>query len=42
MDEALRYDCDVIAFEDLTHIRERTSASWGYKWAFRTLYEQVE
>ncbi|WP_415379963.1 RNA-guided endonuclease InsQ/TnpB family protein [Halosimplex sp. TS25] len=42
VDEALRYECDVIVFEDLTHIRERTSASWGHKWAFRTLYEQVE
>jgi IS605 OrfB family transposase len=42
IDEALRYDCDVIAFEDLTHIRDRTGASWGHKWAFRTLYEQVE
>jgi putative transposase len=42
IDEALRYECDVIAFEDLTHIRERTGASWGHKWAFRTLYEQVE
>jgi len=40
--EARRYDCDVIVFEDLTHIRERTGASWGHKWAFRTLYEQVE
>ena len=40
--EALRYECDVIAFEDLTHIRNRTDASWGHKWAFRTLYEQVE
>ena len=42
IDEALRYGCDVIAFEDLIHIRERTGASWGHKWAFRTLYEQVE
>ena len=42
VDEALRYDCDVIAFEDLTDIRDRTGASWGHKWAFRTLYEQVE
>ena len=42
IDEALRYECDVIAFEDLTDIRERTGASWGHKWAFRTLYEQVE
>jgi transposase len=29
VDEALRYECDVIAFEDLTHIRDRTGASWG-------------
>ncbi len=42
IDEALRYDCDVIAFENLTDIRDRTGASWGHKWAFRTLYEQVE
>ena len=42
VDEALRYECDVIAFEDLTHIRDRTGASWGHRWAFRTLYEQVE
>ena len=42
IDEALRYGCDVIAFEDLTHIRKRTGASWGHKWAFRTLYEQVK
>ena len=42
IDEALRYDCNVIAFENLTHIRDRTGASWGHKWAFRTLYEQVE
>jgi putative transposase len=41
IDEALRYECDVIAFEDLTDLRERTGASWGHKWAFRTLYEQV-
>ncbi|MFB1065041.1 RNA-guided endonuclease InsQ/TnpB family protein [Natrinema sp. H-ect4] len=40
--EAFQYNCDVIAFEDLTHIRDRTGASWGHKWAFRTLYEQVE
>jgi IS605 OrfB family transposase len=42
VDEALRYGCDVIAFEDLTPIRNRTGASWGHRWAFRTLYEQVE
>ena len=42
VDEALRYECDVIAFEDLTHIRDHTGALWGHKWAFRTLYEHVE
>jgi IS605 OrfB family transposase len=42
VEEALRYDCDAIAFENLTHIRARTRASWGHRWAFRTLYEQVE
>lgn len=42
VDEARQYDCDVIAFEDLTDIRERTGAWWGHLWAFRTLYEQVE
>jgi IS605 OrfB family transposase len=42
VDEALRFQCDVIAFEDLTDIRDRTDASWGHRWAFRTLYEQVE
>ncbi|WP_019992071.1 RNA-guided endonuclease InsQ/TnpB family protein [Natronorubrum tibetense] len=42
VNEALRYECDVIAFEDLTDIRDCTGASWGHKWAFRTLYEQVE
>jgi IS605 OrfB family transposase len=41
VNEALRYECDVIAFEDLTDIRDQTSASWGHTWAFRTLYEQV-
>jgi IS605 OrfB family transposase len=39
--EAQRYECDVIAFEDLTDIRERTAASWGHVWAFRRLFEQV-
>jgi IS605 OrfB family transposase len=42
VNETLRFECEVIAFEDLTHIRERTGASWGHKWAFQTLYEQVE
>ncbi|WP_436346550.1 RNA-guided endonuclease InsQ/TnpB family protein [Natronorubrum sp. FCH18a] len=40
--EALRHECDVIAFEDLTDIRDQTGASWGHRWAFRTLYKQVE
>lgn len=39
--EALRFECVVIVFEDLTHIRDQTGASWEHKWAFRTLYEQV-
>ena len=39
--EALRYKCNVIALEDLTHIRDRTGTPWGHRWAFRTLYEQV-
>jgi len=42
VEEALRYDCNVIAFENLTDIRDRTGASWGHKWAFRMLYEQTE
>jgi len=40
--EACENDCSVIAFEDLTDIRERTGASWGHKWAFQRLYEYVE
>ncbi len=40
--EAREYGCSVIAFEDLTDIRERTGASWGHKWAFNRLYETVE
>jgi len=32
----------VIAFEDLTDIRDRTGASWGHKWAFARLCEYVE
>ncbi len=42
VDEALRYDCDIISFEDLSHIRTRTNASWGHRWAFRALFEFVE
>ncbi|QLG47831.1 RNA-guided endonuclease InsQ/TnpB family protein [Natrinema halophilum] len=40
--EARENECTVIAFEDLTDIRERTGASWGHKWAFDRLYEYVE
>ena len=40
--EARDYGCSMIAFEDLTDIRERTGASWGHKWAFDRLYEYVE
>jgi len=40
--EARENGCSVIAFEDLTDIRERTGASWGHKWAFKRLYQYVE
>ena len=40
--EAREHECSVIAFEDLTDIRERTGGSWGHKWAFNRLYEYVE
>ena len=40
--EARDHRCSVIAFEDLTDIRERTGASWGHTWAFNRLYEYVE
>jgi putative transposase len=40
--EARDHGCSVIAFEDLTDIRERTGASWGHKWAFNRFYEYVE
>ncbi len=40
--EARENDCSVIAFEELTDIRERTGASWGHKWAFDHLYDYVE
>ena len=29
INEAHRYECEIIAFENLTGIRERTGASWG-------------
>jgi IS605 OrfB family transposase len=40
--EARAHNCSVIAFEDLTDIRERTGASWGHRWAFNRLYDYVE
>jgi len=40
--EARDHDCSVIAFEDLTDIRERTGSSWEHKWAFNRLYEYAE
>jgi IS605 OrfB family transposase len=40
--EARAHGCSVIAFEDLTDIRERTGASWGHKWAFNRLSNYVE
>jgi IS605 OrfB family transposase len=40
--EARNHGCTVIAFEDLTDIRDCTGASWGHKWAFNRLYEYVE
>jgi IS605 OrfB family transposase len=39
--EARRYDCDVIALEDLSEIRNHTEAAWGHRWAFRRLSEYV-
>jgi IS605 OrfB family transposase len=42
IEEARDHRCSVIAFEDLTGIRERLGASWGHKWAFNRLYEYVE
>ena len=43
VEEAVEHDCDVIAFEDLTNIRERLPhAKWHHVWAFRRLYEYVE
>jgi IS605 OrfB family transposase len=43
IEEAVENGCTVIAFEELTGIRDRLSgASWGHKWAFERLYEYVE
>jgi IS605 OrfB family transposase len=40
--EARENECSVIVFEDLTDIRERTSASWGHKWAFNRLCQYID
>ena len=41
--EAAENGCTVIAFEELTGIRDRLSgASWGHEWAFERLYEYVD
>jgi IS605 OrfB family transposase len=41
--EAMTNDCAVIAFEDLTDIRERLPGAKAFHaWAFRQLYEYVE
>jgi IS605 OrfB family transposase len=41
--EACRYNCAAIAFEDLTAIRERiSSASKFQQWAFRTIQQYTE
>ena len=43
IEEAAENGCTVIAFEELTGIRDRLSdASWGHTWAFERLYEYVE
>jgi len=40
--QAVEHDCDVIAFEDLSDIRERLPhAKWHHVWAFRRLFEYV-
>jgi IS605 OrfB family transposase len=43
VEEALRYDCDGIVFEELDGIRDRlTEAAWHSEWAFNRLFEYVE
>ena len=40
--EAVEHDCDVIAFEELSDIRDRLPhAKWHHVWAFRRLSEYV-
>ncbi|PSP50302.1 transposase, partial [Halobacteriales archaeon QH_7_69_31] len=43
IEEAAENGSTVIAFEELTGIRDRLpEASWGHEWAFERLYEYVE
>ena len=43
IEEAIRYNCDSIVFEELDGIRERLpEASWHSDWAFDRLYAYVE
>lgn len=43
LEEAGKYGCSHVIFEDLTHIRESIPrARWQHVWAFRRLYEYVE
>jgi IS605 OrfB family transposase len=43
IEEAAENGCTVIAFEELTGIRDRLpEASWGHEWAFERLYEYVD
>jgi len=43
IEEARGNGCSVIAFEELTGIRDRLpGATWGHVWAYRRLYEYVE
>ena len=43
IEEAVEYDCSVIAFEELTDIRKRAKgATWHHRWRFNRLYEYVE
>ncbi|ERG90192.1 MAG: transposase, IS605 OrfB family, central region [Haloquadratum walsbyi J07HQW1] len=41
--EAVKHDCEVIVFEDLSDIREQLpQAEWHHVWAFQRLFEYVE
>lgn len=43
LEEAIDYNCGVIAFEDLTDIRGHIPyAQWQHRWAFRQLHSYVE